>query len=141
MIRRQLLRGKYCPTRTKQLLLTAAAEEEETSTAARTPLKRLGLCGPRMGGGGSKRQSKLPFPTVSQSPAKRQRLGSPSRAAASLAALQRQPSSGTFSGWRDEDANTSRSRTKTKTFLEEDDEDDLNEGFYQPLAAWSWVGL
>ena len=75
------------------------------------------------------RQSKLPFFTVSQSPAKRQRLGSTclSKAAASLAALQRQPSSGTFSGWRDEDVNTSRSRTKT--FLEEDDEDDLNEGF------------
>ena len=74
-----------------------------------------------MGGGGSKRQSKLPFPTVSQSPPKRQQLGSPSRAAA----LQRQPSSGTFSGWRDEEVNASR----TMTFLEEDDEDDLNEGF------------
>ena len=32
---------------------------------------------------------------------------------------------GTFSGWRDEDVITSR----TKTFLQEDDEDDLNEGF------------
>ena len=73
------------------------------------------------------RQSKLPFFTVSQSPAKRQRLGSTSlsKAAASLAALQRQPSSGTFSGWRDEEVNASR----TMTFLEEDDEDDLNEGF------------
>ena len=54
---------------------------------------------------------------------KRQRLGFPSltRAAASLAALQRQPSSGTFSGWRDEEVNKSR----TKTLLEEDDENDL----------------
>ena len=32
-----------------------------------------------------------------------------------------------FSGWRDEDVNPSTSGTKT--FLEEDDEDDLNEGF------------
>ena len=36
-----------------------------------------------------------------------------------------------YSGWKDEDVNTSRSRTKT--FRKEDDEDDLNEGFYLSL--------
>ena len=60
-----------------------------------------------------------------QSPSKRLRLGpSLSRTLKSDEAVQRNPSSATFQGWKDVDL-----IVKTSVVGEDDDDDDLNEGF------------
>ena len=73
------------------------------------PIRKLR---PRLGGG-SKRQSELSGLVQTQSPSKRSRH----------TAVQRNPSSATFHGWKDVDL-----IVKTSVVVEEDD-DDLNEGF------------
>ena len=85
-------------------------------TTPRTPAKRrLGLGGPRLGGGAAEQPA--------QSPSKRLRLG-PSKTNGDTPKMTREAASATFHGWKDVDL-----IVKTSVVVGEDDDDDLNEGF------------
>ena len=83
-------------------------------TTPRTPAKRrLGMGGPRLGGGAAEQPA--------QSPSKRLRLG-PSKTNGETPKMTREASSATFHGWKDVDLIVRSNEIEV-------DEDDLNEGF------------